>query len=330
MNSIIMKIAFFEIKDWEAEIVKKTFKEHKLSFFTESLNSSNASKAKDAEIISVFIYSKFDTETLKQLPKLKMITTRSTGFDHINVDECKKKGIIVCNVPFYGENTVAEHTFALILALSRNVHKSYMRSIKNDYSTDGLIGFDLYGKTLGVVGAGHIGMHVIRIAKGFGMKVIAFDVIQNKFLSEVLGFEYKPLNDVLKEADIITMHAPYNKHTHHMMNKESFKLMKKDALFINTSRGAIVDTEALLEALNKKLISGAGLDVLEGESIMKEETPAIGKKIGESIDQKIVALDNVVFTPHIAFYSKEALQRILDTTMQNIVDFLDNKTKNCV
>jgi len=275
-------------------------------------------------------------EILQKLPKLKLITIRSTGFDHIDLKECKKRKIVVCNVPYYGENTVAEHTFALILSLSRNIHKAYIKTIRHDFSIDDLKGFDLKGKILGVIGAGRIGLHVIRIAKGFGMKVYAYDAYQNKFIAEVLGFKYTSLEELLKKSDIITLHVPYNKSTHHLLNKERIKLIKKGAIIINTSRGAVIDTEALIEAIDKKIISGAGLDVLEGEELIKEEKQLLYDKnklgiLGNLVkDHILLSRENVVFTPHIGFYSQEALERILDTTVQNIFTFLSKKPQNTI
>jgi D-lactate dehydrogenase len=267
---------------------------------------------------------------------LKLITTRSTGFDHIDLEKCKKQGITVCNVPSYGENTVAEHTFALILSLSRNMCKACIRRFEQNFSIEGLEGFDLKGKTIGVIGTGQIGLHVIRIAKGFGMNVLAYDVRQNKLLSEVLGFEYVALEDLLARSDVITLHVPYMKATHHLMNKDTFKLVKKGAILINTARGSIVDTEALIEALDNKILAGAGLDVFEGEEVIKEEKQLLydpkNLEVLNSLvkDHILLSKDNVVFTPHIAFYSKEALERILETTVENIVAFVSGKPQNVV
>ncbi len=194
-----MKIAFFEINGWERDYFKGKLEKSSLKFFEGPLTSDNSSKFKDSEAISVFIYSKISKVILDGLPKLRFIATRSTGFDHIDIEECRRRGIVVSNVPFYGENTVAEHTFALILSLSRNIHKAYVKTTKGDFSIEGLKGFDLKGKTLGVIGAGHIGLHVIRTAKSFGMNVLAYDVFQNRFMSEVLGFEYAGFEEILKK-----------------------------------------------------------------------------------------------------------------------------------
>lgn len=329
-----MRISFFEIKGWEKKIFKRKLKNFKLDFFSEPLTELNAKLAKDSEIISSFIYSKINKTTISHLKKCRFIATRSTGFDHINLKECQKRKIVVSNVPYYGENTVAEHTFALILALSRNVHKSYLRTLKGDFSIEGLKGFDLKGKTLGVIGAGHIGLHVIKIARGFGMKVLAHDIKENKFLEEVLDFKYVDLKYLLSHSDIISLHVPLTKKTYHLINKKNVKFIKKGAILINTSRGEVVETEALISALDKKILSGAGLDVLEGEKLIKEEKQLLYEKKKLKVLKKLVnahlllARENVVFTPHIAFYSHQALERILETTVENIYAFIKGKPIN--
>lgn len=330
-----MRIAFFEATDTDQAYIEKHLVGHDVLYFQEPLSPKNAPLASDCELVSVFIYSTVGVETLTILPKLKALLTRSTGFDHIDIPACNERGVAVANVPHYGENTVAEHTFALILALSRNVHKSYARGQKGDYSIEGLMGFDLKDKTLGVVGTGHIGLHVIRIAKGFGMHVIAFDTQKNTFLSEVLHFKYAPLAEVLSQSDIVTLHVPYNEHTHHLINRTNITSLKPGALLINTSRGGIIENEALVEALDQGTLSGAGLDVLEGEEAIKEENQCLHTDCPTDVDRheqnkNLLARDNVVFTPHIGFYSKEALERILDTTLENASNFSEGKKSNLV
>ena len=331
-----MRVAFFEMKNWEKNYFKKKLKGHMLKFFAEKLNLENANEIKDFDAVSVFVYSKVDAQIIAALPNLKLVATRSTGFDHIDLEACRKKKIIVSNVPSYGENTVAEHTFALILSLSRNICKVCTRSLRYDFTIEGLKGFDLKDKTLGVVGAGRIGLHVIRIAKGFGMNVLAYDVNQNDLLSEVLGFEYVSLEELLSKSDVITLHVPYNKFTHHLINKDRVKLMKKGAILINTARGAVVDTEALIEALNKGILAGAGLDVLEGEELIKEEKQLLYDQKKLEVLSNLVkghillSKENVVFTPHIAFYSQEALEKILEITVQNIKTFSSENPQNVV
>ncbi len=331
-----MKVAFFGIQGWEEPILKRSLRKHKYICIREPLSHANVDKAKNFDCISVFIHSIVDKEIISKLPNLKMVVTRSTGFDHIDLKECKKRKIAVYNVPSYGENTVAEHTFALLLAVSRNIHKSYLRTIRSDFSIDGLMGWDLKGKTIGVIGTGKIGRHVIRIARGFDMRVLAFDHYQDEKLAIELGFRYFPLKEILKQADIITLHVPYTKENHHMINKRSLRLMKPGAIIINTARGPLIDTEALIEALDKKKIAGVGLDVIEGEELITEEKQLLYDDIKQNgradliKDHLLLVRDNVVFTPHIAFYSKEALERIIMKTIENIERFAEGKESDAL
>lgn len=332
-----MKIGFFEINTEEQSHIKKSLKGHDLFFFKENIQDVAISKIKNLDIVSVFIYSKIDSKLILQLKQLKAISTRSTGFDHVDVKAATKAKIPVFNVPFYGENTVAEHTFGLILSLSRNIHKSFVRTLENDFSIQGLQGFDLKGKTIGIIGGGHIGMHVARMARAFSMKVLVYDIYRNNFLSEVIGYEYADFDELLKKSDIISLHAPYNEHTHHLINKNNIKQIKKGAILINTARGGLIDTDALMLALEKKIVAGAGLDVIEGEEIIREEHQLLhdtSKNLDKwktiIRDHKIFSMDNVIFTPHNAFNSREATLRILDTSVENIQGFLSNKYVNIV
>lgn len=331
------KIAFFEIEDWEKEIAKNILKGHKLYFSKSKLTERIISKARDAEVLAVFIYSKINKAVLDRLPKLRLITTMSTGFDHIDLSECRRRKIRVCNVPTYGENTVAEHTFALILAISRKIPESIDKTRKGDFRLSGLRGFDLKGRTIGVVGCGNIGKHVVRIAKGFEMNILVFDINKDNRLARKAGFKYVPLERLFKESDIITLHVPENKYTHHMINKRTLKLFKKGAILINTARGSIIDTNALITSLNNRAVKYAGLDVLEGERFIKEEKELLHADFAKSYDLKAVLQSNlllrkpnVYLTPHNAFNSKEALQRILDTTIDNIKGFLKKRPINLV
>ncbi len=330
------KAVFFEIEGWEKRLIRKALSKCDVVFFKEKFNSDMIPEIKGAHILSPFIYSNFDKNVLSKFPKLKLITTRSTGFDHVDIDYCRRKKVAVTNVPYYGENTVAEHTFALILSLSRNIHKAYVRTTRQDFSLKGLRGVDLKGRTLGVVGTGRIGHHVIKMAKGFDMDVLAYDVVQDKFLSEFLGFQYASLEKVLRHSDIVTLHVPYNKKTHHLINKKNIKFFKKGSLLINTARGGVLDTDAIIYALDNKILSGLGLDVLEGEMLfLDEEQVAFSEtsraKLSMLLKNHILLhRENVVITPHIAFDSHEAVDRILDTTLDNIKAFLDGLPKNRV
>ncbi len=336
-RGIMVKIAFFEVEPWESIFLKKAFPKDLLSFSTGKLTLQNVTKCKDAEILSVCIHSKVSEEILSRLPSLKLIATMSTGFDHIDLEACRKRSITVCNVPAYGENTVAEHTFALILGLSRKLVDAVERTKSGSFDLTGLRGFDLQGKTLGVVGCGKIGRQVVRIARGFEMKVLVYDVIKDHKLAQKLGFKYVNLEQLFKSSDIVTLHVPYNQHTHHLVNRKLFSLMKKGACIINTARGAVMDTAALIEALDAGKIAGAGLDVLEGEDALIEEIQLVKKEHLKKAERKILAEDyallkrkNVIITPHNAFNTEEALRRILEVTIKNITGFKNKKYVNLV
>lgn len=332
------KIAFFEVEDWEKDYLTNELKNFEASFFSEKISPENADMVKDCKIVSIFaVDSIIDKYIFDKLPNLQMIATRSTGFDHINLEQAKKRKIVVSNVPTYGENTVAEHTFALILDLSRNIYKSIKSVKERGFSADGLRGFDLKGKTIGIVGLGHIGSHVARIAQGFEMNILAFDVKEDKKLAKKLSLKYVSLEELLKNSDIITLHIPYNKATHHLINSGNIHLIKRGTYLINTARGGVIETAALVEALSKGILAGAGLDVLEEECFIKEERELLSKGFLEKCDVKtmlqnhiLMERDDVVITPHNAFNSKEALYRILDTTIENIRAFAKGKPINTV
>jgi D-lactate dehydrogenase len=331
-----MKIAIFEAEPWEKRYLRSRLKKQNTVFFPGTIASDSLIEIANTEILSTFIYSTIDKTVLNRLPDLKLIASRSTGFDHIDIEECRRRGILVANVPSYGENTVAEHTFGLILSLSRNLYQAFFKRMTNDFSEQGLRGFDLKGKTLGVVGTGRIGLHVIRIARGFEMDVLAYDVKPNEILSEVLGFTYVPLDSLLRDSHIITLHVPYNAHTHHLINRRSFELMRKGALLINTARGAVVDTQALVEALGSGKLAGAGLDVLEGEELIKEERVLYSESNRAEVmstigrNELLLRRKDVVYTPHIAFFSHEAQERILEITVRNIQSFAEGLPENIV
>lgn len=331
------KISFFELELWEKEYVKKNIKGYDIKFYDKPLSIENVSDAKNSDIIGIFIYSKITKEILNKLPKLKLIATFSTGYDHIDIEECEKHNVKVCNVPAYGENTVAEHTFALILALSRKIFQSIERTKKGSFNYDGLRGFDLKGKTIGLIGTGHISNHVARMANGFEMNIIGYDINQNPELIKNFGLKYVDMNTLLKESDIISLHLPLNDKTKYTINKKNISLIKPTALIINTARGGLIETDALVKALQKNKIAGAGLDVLEEEDMIKEEKELLSE---DKADKKgnlqtlienhiLLQLENVIITPHNAFNSAEALQRILDTSIENIKNF-EKKPQNVI
>ncbi|MEK9182497.1 MAG: NAD(P)-dependent oxidoreductase [Patescibacteria group bacterium] len=335
-----MKIALFEVSEDKQEIFRQLFGGLEVSFFEEKLNEENVHLIKDAEIISVFINSELKKNVIDALPNLKLICTCSTGFDHIDISYCNSKGINVANVPAYGSYTVAEFTFALILNLSRKIFDaSHQLKEGGDFSIFKLKGFDLREKTIGVVGTGKIGRNVIKIAQSFGMHVIACDLHPDLQFAQENNFEYKNLSELLSQSDILTLHAPYNKENHHLINKDNISLMKKGIYLINTARGELIDTDALISALKEGVIAGAGLDVLEGERELKEEieilsSPSRSERIKDYKtlleDRALIDMPNVIVTPHIAFYSKEAEKEIIKTTVANINGFLNNNLINIV
>lgn len=331
-----MKIGFFELEGWEEKILRTQFPNDELFFSTEKIDSENLPEDTSYSIISTFIDSKIDKDLLSHFPNLKFVTTRSTGYEHINLVDCKDKGILVSYVPGYAENTVAEYTFGLILNLTRKIYHAINQvKSKEFFSIADLRGIDLKDRTLGVIGVGRIGKEVIRLAKGFGMKVIATSPREDGAFSKELGFSYVSLEDLLKNSDVITIHCPYNSTTHHLISKSNINLVKKGAFLINTARGGIVETEALVTALENGTIQGAGLDVLEGEADMRDELEFLSKKTSSEeklktvlYDYMLIRMPNVLITPHIAFNSKEALARIVNTTIDNIHGFINQKPIN--
>ncbi len=332
-----MKIAIFEIEDWEKPYLQEKLQGHELTFFSTPLDLTNIQQVKDVEAMAVFIYSQIKEEILNQLPNLKYIVTRSTGFDHIDLNLCKQKSILVSNVPEYGTYTVAEHTFALMLAISRRLLPSIERAKKGDFSLDGLRGFDLHGKTLGVIGTGHIGQEVIKIAKGFGMRVLGYNRTVHQDLADQLGFKYVSVDELLAQSDIVSLHLPYSPETTHFINKDNILKMKKGSVLLNTARGGLIETEAILVGLDEGNLQAAGIDVLEEEAFIKEERQLLTEQFLKDCDIKtqllnhvLLTKDNVLITPHNAFNSQEALQRILDVTIENLITFANGQQINLV
>lgn len=334
-----MRIAFFEIHEEEKkEYFSQNLAGHEVEFFEKPLDENFIPETKDFEIISIFGGSKVNPQIINAFPNLKHIAIRATGFDNVDVEEAHLKNILVSNVPAYGSNTVAEFTFGLILSVSRKIPQAaYRLKVSGEFSFEGFRGFDLNGKTLGVVGTGKIGSNVIKIAKGFNMKVLAADPHPNEELSKTLGFHYVSLEELLKNSDIVTLHIPLTEQTHHLLNKNNIFLMKKGSLLINTSRGAIVDTDALSLALTKEHLNGAALDVLEEEGELKEEAQLLTQNRIPPQDFKniienhiLMHLPNVIITPHMAFYTKEAEFSIMETTVKNIKAALSGTPENLV
>lgn len=321
-----MHIHYFGSESWEEDYVRTKLPSAEITFHDKTLSAYPELSDPEAEALCVFIDSHIGKEELDRFPAVKLIATRSTGFDHIDMAVAKERGITVCTVPFYGENTVAEFAFALLLALSRRIPEARAQVISTDtFSPAGLRGFDLSGKTIGVVGTGHIGAHAIRMAQGFGMKVIGFDAFPNAELSHTLDFPYVSLHELLATADVVTLHVPYNKDTHHLINLGNIGQFKTGAYLINTARGAVIETAALVEGIKNGQIAGAGLDVLEEEQNLQDKTSEISAE-----NNYLINHPNVIVTPHCAFNTIEAVKRIVDTTTDNIQKFSAGTPSNIV
>lgn len=332
------RIVFFETEKWEEPLLKDQLQGQDVFFCPHTLEEGAEYDAHffEAEIISVFAFSTVTKGILEKFHNLKFITTRSTGYDHIDLAFCKEKGIVVCNVPSYGVHSVAEHTFALILSLSRKIVQSVERTKHGDFRVEGLTGFELFGKTLGVIGTGNIGSVACSIGLGFGMNVIAYNRHEDDQL-KAKGVSFVSLDDLLARSDIITIHMPLIPETKHMINMGNIAKIKPGAILINAARGPIVETQAVLEGLEKKILSGVGLDVLEEECAMREERELLSTKFLETcnlqtqlLDHILLDREDVLVTPHNAFNSKEALDQILRITIVNIKGFLENKPQNVV
>ena len=332
-----MKIIVFESEDWEKPFFDHFSKEHEVVFEHEPLDEDTIGKYSDAEIISPFVFSDLSHTILGQMPHLKFIATRSTGFDHIDVEYCKENNINVSNVPNYGENTVAEHVFALLLSISHKIPEAVSRTRQGDFSQKGLQGFDLQGRTIGIIGTGNIGLKTLCIAKGFGMKVLAYDITPDKDAAKEYGFLYVELPELLAQSDIVSLHVPGNKSTHHLLSNKEFAIMKQGVVIINTARGNLIDVKALLHGLSEGKVAAAGLDVLPEEPTIREEAELLRSFFTRKHDLENLLADhillhmkNVIITPHSAFNTKEAVQRILKTTIDNLDGYLANKIVNHV
>ena len=322
-----MKIAYVTPYQGEESIVKELVPEHEVYFLANPITDSVPVEIADAEVLSVFVDSKVTTEMIDAMPNLKVIALRSTGFDHVAVAHAQAKGIQVCYVPHYGSQTVAEHTFALMLELSRKAYPMYelLRS-NGDLNVAGHEGFDLCGKTIAVIGTGAIGKRVCEIAHGFRMKIKAFDLYPNTEFAASLGVEYGSLEEILAVADIVTLHVPSTPENFHILNAETLAKTKKGAYVINTARGTLIDTVALIHSLKAGHLAGAGLDVYEGEEYMKDEMKLIDATQDFDVavwrtfaaEHELLDMPNVIMTPHMAFNTKEAKREITETTTTNI------------
>lgn len=330
-----MKILVFDADASVRHIFSAALPGHELIYIDGRVASDALTAHSDAAVVSLFVASTFQKEHFDALPNLKCIAARSTGVDHIDTAEAKARNILIVNVPSYGARTVAEFTFALILSLSRRLLEA-ANQVRQEgrFDTAPLEGFDIGGKTLGVIGTGAIGTGVVRIASGFGMRVLMYDKFPAPRI-ETEQAKYVPFDQLLAESDIVTLHVPLVPENTHLLDAEAFAKMKRGAYVVNTARGELIDTEALLEALKNGTVAGAGLDVLEGEKALKDEMELIANGSFDALksvirDHVLIDMPRVIVTPHIAFFSREAYTEILSTTVKNISDFAAGTPGNIV
>ena len=316
-----MKIAFFSTKSYDREFFSRYVTTHELIYFETPLNEQTANLAAGCNAVCVFVNDKLNSAVIGQLKTIgiKLIALRCAGFNNVDLESAKVNGIKVARVPAYSPHAVAEHAVALMLTLNRKTHKAYNRVREGNFSLERLTGFDLYEKTVGVIGTGKIGQAFCNIMLGFGCKVLAFDLIANKDVM-AKGVDYVPLMDVLMHSDIISLHCPLNEQTKHIINEQTIAMMKEGLMLINTSRGALIDTAAIIESLKNGKIGYLGLDVYE------QEEKLFFKDLSESIIQddvimRLLSFPNVLITSHQGFFTEEALTQIAQTTLENIDSF---------
>lgn len=327
------KIVYFDVQDDEKEFFKVT-NEGKYEYYLleDSLTHMTPLDGKytDAKIISVFTTSRISKEVLKQFTKLELIALRSVGYNHVDIDYCNERGIVVENTPNYGNKSVAEFAMALLLDVCRKVTKANTLYKEIGINTQQLIGQELGGKTIGIVGLGAIGGEFARLANGFEMKILGYDLFRNEKFVKDYNVNYTDFEALLTSSDFISIHAPLTNENRHMFNEDAFKKMKNSAILINTARGEHIDTQALYNALKNREIAGAGLDVLESEETISDDDYLVDiSRLSETtlmqtiLNTRLQQLQNVIITPHIAYNTTEAINRILKTTMSNINSFVD-------
>lgn len=314
-------IAFFDAKTYDIETFNKVNKDYKIHYFTDKLNINTVVLAKGMDVVCAFVNDEISSEVLDKLNEygIHLLAMRCAGFNNVDVEYAYKK-VHVVRVPAYSPYAVAEHSMALLLTLNRKIHKAYLRTREFNFNIQGLTGFDLHGKTVGVIGTGKIGLCFINICKGFGMNILAYD----PYPRSDVDFKYVSLNELIENSDVISLHCPLTNETKHIINSETIDNMKKDAVLINTSRGALVDSIALLNGLKEKKIMGAALDVYEEEANLFFEDNS-SEIIQDDILSLLISLPNVIITSHQGYLTREALENIAETTINNIDAYFRNE-----
>lgn len=318
-----MRITFFAAKQYDIEAfdkIKKNYPELELEFWEAELNPKTAAYVKNSEAICAFVSSDVGTETLKVLHEcgVRLVLMRCAGFNNVDLNAATEYGIKVMRVPGYSPEAVAEHAMALAMAVNRKLHKAYIRVRENNFSLQGLAGMDFYGKIAGIIGTGKIGAAMARICKGYGMKVIAYDMYPNPDLSFV---EYVELEEVLASSDLISLHCPLMDSTYHLINTDTIRKMKDGVILVNTSRGGLVKTDDLIAGIREHKFFGVGLDVYEEETknVFENREDDI---LMNSTTARLLSFPNVIVTSHQGFFTEEALRAISETTLDNAMAFL--------
>ena len=318
-----MRVAIFSTQSYERDYFDKFnfASKHELIYFEASLNADTTDLAKGFEAVCIFVSDKMDFEAIEKLAKIgvKLIDLRSAGFNHVDIEAAQKHGIKILRVPAYSPQAVAEHAVALILTLNRKTHKAYNRIREGNFSLENLMGFNLFGKTVGVIGTGKIGSAFCKIILGFGCKVVAYDLVESSDL-KAKGVEYMRFEDIVKTADIISLHCPLTPETHHLFNGEVFNKMKKRTMLINTSRGGLINTEHVIDALKSGQLGFLGIDVYEQEEglFFKNLSEIV---IQDDLIERLMTFHNVLITPHQGFFTHEAVEQITKITLKNFTDF---------
>lgn len=318
-----MKVAVFSTKSYDREFLDAANAKHghELVYFEPHLKEETSLLASGFDAVCAFVNDRIDASTIDKLADggVRLIALRSAGFNHVDLAAAKKRDVIVVRVPAYSPYAVAEHTVGLILSLNRKIHRSYNRVREGNFSIEGLLGFDMHGRTVGIVGTGKIGAIVANILNGFGCQLLAYDVFSNPDC-EVLGVKYVSLPQLFAASDIITLHCPLMPETHHLIKEESLGQMKTGVMLINTSRGALIDTKAAIAALKSGKIGYLGLDVYEQEQDLFFDNLS-EQVIQDDVFERLLTFPNVLITGHQAFFTKNALSSIAETTLANISDF---------
>ena len=326
-----MKVIFFDSKPYDKEYFKRHNEKfnYKLKFLKDKLSLETVELTKGYDVVCIFVNDTVNKEVIDKLVEygVQLIALRCAGYNNIDFKYAQNK-IKIVRVPAYSPHSVAEHTVALILSLNRKIHKAYSRTRNGNFSLDGLLGFDLYKKTVGIIGAGKIAQILIKILKGFGVNIIAYDPYPNYKTAEEIGFEFVDLDVLYKNSDIISLNCPLTKETKHMINEDTIKMMKDGVILVNTGRGALVESIDLIEGLKSKKIGAAALDVYEEESDYFFEDLSTDI-IEDDVLARLLSFNNVLITSHQGFFTKEALDAISETTLKNIMEFSkDEKLSN--